>query len=332
MISYRYFVCLFCLVGFVSFFCSFVIAGEASRPSKQSTVRVRLGIPTAATDFLPFFVAKEKQFYKDEGLDVEIVYIGTSQAISAVLAGELHFNGNLNSTIRTAVQGRPVRAILALNRTPGYWLFSRPDINSMNELAGQTVAAGNPGSSTHTFTVFILEHFGLANKVRVLPSGRGSRDAALALLSGNVAAAYANSDTNIQLSDKGFRKLINYADYIKVPTSGLGTSQNMIETRPQIVQAFVNATYRGMRFVKGNRAEVIHFMAKFQKRDERSAARVYDLDVESFGGDGTVNCQQIEKGFELQKSFIGIDASAASPCDRVINNAFAHAIPKELKR
>jgi ABC-type nitrate/sulfonate/bicarbonate transport system substrate-binding protein len=201
----------------------------------------------------------------------------------------------------------------------------------MSELAGHTVAAGNPGSSTHTFTVFILEHFGLAKKVRVLPSGRGSREAALALLSGNVAAAYANSDTNIQLSDKGFRKLVNYSDYIKIPTSGLGTSQTMIETRREIVQGFVNATYRGMLLIRENRTESIQLMAKFQKRDERSAARVYDLDVESFGGDGRVNCQQIEKGLELQKAFIGIDASAASPCDRVIDNSFALALPRQAK-
>lgn len=304
--------------------------GEGKKDATSSVpVRVRVGIPTIATDFLPIYTAKAKEFYRDEGLDVEIIIIGTSQGVAATLTGELQFNGTLNATIRTAIQGRPVRAILALNRNPGYWLFVRHDIHSMNDLAGQTVATGNPGSSTHTFTVFILKKFGLAGKVRVLPAGTGSREAALALLSGNVAAAYANSDTYVQLEEKGFRKLLNYADYINHPTSGIGTSQKMIESRPQIVQAFVNATYKGMTYFKKNRLESVGLMVKFQKRDEKTASRVYDLDVASFGGDGTIGCEVAENEIQLQKEFIG--SGTAAPCEQVIDKRFAQNIPLSLK-
>ena len=95
------------------------------------------------------------------------------------------------------------------------------------------------------------------------------------------------------------------------------------------MQGFVNASYRAMVSLKENRSESIKLLAKFQRRDEQSAGRVFDLDITSFGGDGRVHCDVVEKGLDLQKEFIG--AASPVPCERVINNQFAQPLSKSLR-
>lgn len=296
--------------------------GQQSKPTTSSLVPVRVGLVQPATDFVPVFIAKEKGFYAEEGLDVEIVFMGPSQAVTATINGDLQFNANLGTTLRAAFRGAPARAILSLNRGPGFWLFSKPEIRSVGELAGQTVATGPAGSSPHTFMLFILGKFGLAGKVNVLPLASGE---VAALTSGKVAASYANSDGYIHAQDAGFRKLLSFLDHIEQPTSGIGTSVEMITNKPALVQGFVNATFRAMMFFKHNKSESVKLLARYQKRDENSAQRVYALDVDNFGGDGTVKCEAVKRQFELERGFLRLDVPP--PCDLLVNNQFTQKIP-----
>jgi NitT/TauT family transport system substrate-binding protein len=289
---------------------------------------VKLGIATRATDFFPYFIAKEKGFYAEEGLDVITVFISPPTGILAMANGDLQFNAAIGSGTRAAIMGSPVRPILALNRGPQFWLMAHPSIKSMEELVGHTIASGFPGSTTHVYTLYILERFGLKGKVQVLAAGQGGREAALNLISGKVMATYANSDSFGQLVDKGFRQLVKFTDYIGQPTSGIVTSQNLIQTRPEMVQSFVNASYRAMAFFKKNRAESIQLLAKFQGKDEKSATRVYDLEIGNFGGDGTLHCETAKKELVIQKDFLKPQAPPA--CDVLLDNRFAQKIPRHL--
>lgn len=320
----------------VIYFSLFLFAGalspsafpaESKMDSKGPT-SVRLGIATRATDFFPYFVAKEKGFYAEEGLDVVSVFISPPTGILAMTNGDLRFNAAIGSGTRAAVMGVPVRPILALNRGPQFWLMAHPSIKSVEELVGHTIATGFPGSTTHVYTLYILERFGLKGKVQVLAAGQGSREAALSLISGKVVATYANSDTFGQLVDKGFRQLVRFADYIDQPTSGIVTTQNLIQTRPEMVQSFVNASYRGMAFFKKNRADSIQLLAKFQKKDETSVTRTYDLEVSNFGGDGTLNCETAKKELVIQKEFLKVQNPPT--CDVLLDNRFAQKIPRHL--
>lgn len=296
--------------------------GIAAGQKSKAAVSVRVGLTGTATNFVPVFIAKEKGFYADEGLDVEIVSMGPSQSVTALLNGDLQFNANLGTTIRAAFRGVPVRAVVSLKRGSGFWMFSKPEIRSVAELAGQTVATGPAGSSPHTQTVFILEKVGLAGKVNLMPLASGEF---AALMAGKVAASYVNSDGYTRVQDAGFRKLISFSDYIDQPSSGIGTSHEMIINKPAIVQGFVNATFRAMSFFKQNRSESVNFLVKYQKRSESSAQRVYALDVENFGGNGVVQCEAVKRQFEMEKEFLRI--AVAPPCDLVVDNQFAEKMP-----
>lgn len=304
--------------------CGVGFSGEALR-SATPPVQVRVGASGFGIDYLPIVIAKEKGFYREEALNVEWIVIAPRAAITAIVSGEIDFNPMLGSALGAASQGLPIKAIMVFNQKPGHWLLSKPEIRSISELVGRTVAVGNVGSLSHIQSLFILENFGLAGKVHTLTQSGGTREAALALMAGRVDASYANSDTYFQLKDKGFRELVNYADHIVSPSSGVATSQNLIDTKPDIVQRFVNASYRGMLFLKENRTESIKLLAKFQKKDEKEVAPIYDLEVPRFGGDGTVPCQPIVRELQAREKIMDLKPQIVD-CNMLIDNRFSRKV------
>ena len=62
--------------------------------------------------FLALYTALHRGFFKDEGIDLEIIFMPANLASTAVLNGDVDFNGAVTGTIGAAVQGRPMKVLL----------------------------------------------------------------------------------------------------------------------------------------------------------------------------------------------------------------------------
>jgi NitT/TauT family transport system substrate-binding protein len=304
-------------------------SGEAAPKSKSFSRPVKVGIPVFGVNYVPHFIAKEKGFYEEQGLKVDFILMQAAATVAAAASGEIEFSGAVSSSLGAVLQGVPLKAVLILSRKPKYWIFSRPEIQSMADLAGRTVASGTRGGDQYVETLFILEKFGLAGKVNVLPmAGFAARAVVNSLMSGHVDAGYANESTYFELKDKGFRELVNYADHLEASSSGVATSQKLIDARPEIVQAFVNGSYKGMVFFKENRAESIDVMARYMKLERGAAARIYDLVVHTFGGDGTIPYAPVKRELEARKKILNLGGAVPS-YDEVFDDRFARNLSKQ---
>jgi ABC-type nitrate/sulfonate/bicarbonate transport system substrate-binding protein len=80
------------------------------------------------------------------------------------------------------------------------------------------------------------------------------------------------------LAREGFFKLAVSGDYLPhYPIGGLGVTEELIKKNPGDIQAFVNATLRGIAYYRQNRAESIKFIAKELKSpDESFATQMFD--------------------------------------------------------
>ena len=74
----------------------------------QSLKKVRMGSSSTNVSFLALYTALHRGFFKDEGIDLEIVFMPVNLASTAVLNGDVDFNGAVTGTIGAAVQGRPI--------------------------------------------------------------------------------------------------------------------------------------------------------------------------------------------------------------------------------
>lgn len=299
-------------------------------PKASSLIPAKMGIPVFGTNLMPYFIAKEKGFYSEEGLRVEFVLMPQSAAMGATVSGELEFNGFASSSIAAAMQGMPIKVVLVLSRKPKYWIFSRPEIRSMADLAGHTLAVGSRGGSQHVQTLFLLNKFGLTGKVFVMPMvALAARSIVESLFSNQIDAGYAGDSTYFELKGKGFLELVNYADHLEEVSAGVGTSQRMIESKPQIVQSFVNASYRGMLFFKENREESIRVMARYMNLNRRAAARTYDLVIDTFGGDGTITYEAVKRQLQARKDILHLTAPVPT-YEELFDDRFARNLSKQI--
>jgi ABC-type nitrate/sulfonate/bicarbonate transport system substrate-binding protein len=100
---------------------------------------------------VPYYIAKEKGFYRDEGIQVKDLYIrGGVTASQALQAGSVHFTLALGTGVRAALSGMNIKAIMVYCDKPYHFLYARPDlgVRSAAELRGKRVAVTGLGATT----------------------------------------------------------------------------------------------------------------------------------------------------------------------------------------
>jgi len=100
-------VCLFALPGLV-------VEADARR--------VRLGIPFPGANMLTFYVGKDKGYFAEEGLEVEMILMRSPVANLALIAGELHFTAIPTSALTSALRGSGLKTFSAPVHRPIFWL------------------------------------------------------------------------------------------------------------------------------------------------------------------------------------------------------------------
>ncbi|MGE5605312.1 MAG: ABC transporter substrate-binding protein, partial [Bacteroidota bacterium] len=131
---------------------------EANKNSGQ--VKIRYAAFEGMTG-LGFWFGKEKGFFKDASLDLEILNI--IDKVAAFAAGEVDF-ADLATTnaIIGAGRGAPFKIVASMFRTKGaFYLIGRPDIKKIADLKGKKVGVGLIGSGMDVYTRVILKENGL---------------------------------------------------------------------------------------------------------------------------------------------------------------------------
>ena len=121
---------------------------------------VRVGVPTLSMVVIAFTAAKEKGYYKDEGLDVELIWMSAPVAAQALLGGNVEFATVSGSAIPAILNGAPMRFIFTSFNRPMFWLFAKPEIENVKALKGKKVGVSGIGSGPATLLLEILKKMG----------------------------------------------------------------------------------------------------------------------------------------------------------------------------
>ena len=104
-------------------------AFAASSLAQNRPVKTYVSHAAATLTDVPYYIAREKKFYLDEGLDVNSLFVqGRALSIQVLTAGSVDFSLATGSGTRAALTGAPVKAIFVLNDKPFYVLYGRPDL------------------------------------------------------------------------------------------------------------------------------------------------------------------------------------------------------------
>ena len=126
------------------FFTSIVFTSPAE---SQTLKKIRMGSSSTNVSFLAIYAALHRGFFKDEGLDLEIIFMAANLTSSAVMTGDLDYNAAVTGLIGGAVRGQPMKVLLFTVERPLLFLMSKKEIKDPKQLKGKKVAGSSPGGS-----------------------------------------------------------------------------------------------------------------------------------------------------------------------------------------
>ena len=127
----------------------------------QALQHVVLSYSSRSIASIDLFVAQERGFFREEGLDPQLVQVRATAAIAALVSGEVHALGSIGSVIRAIPRGAPVKVLAISLRRPVFWLVSRPELKTFADLKGKVIGTTTLGGSQHTAGIRMLRRAGL---------------------------------------------------------------------------------------------------------------------------------------------------------------------------
>ena len=283
-------------------------------PALAQLKKVRLSATSVAVTELQFRIALLKGFYRDEGLDVEIILIRGAVGMQALLGGSVDYTSAAGSIIAGATRGVPVRLVLVVNSRPQFDLVGQPDIKAVAQLKGKVVGISSRGGAVDILTQTILAQHGVtANKDATLIVIGSPEELVTALRTGRIAACLLTQPRQLILYRDGFTKLAYSGDYLSsYPTGGVGTTEEKIKNHPAEVLGFVRASLKGQQYFAQHRNESIDIISKYLGIKDRSlATEVYDLQLSRLGGLSYLDDAWMRGAIEFTKKSMGLTKEVA---------------------
>src|SRR5512139_2589301 len=132
-----------------------------ARGESRGQENVRVAYPSTSASVIMLMIANKEGYFKEEGLNVEMLSIRGEIAIRTALAGEIDFFTNAGSALAAIERNIPLKILAVVQDKPGWDLIALPNIKSIAQLRGQTVAIMSPEGSLAVVTREILRKNGL---------------------------------------------------------------------------------------------------------------------------------------------------------------------------
>jgi NitT/TauT family transport system substrate-binding protein len=231
-----------------------LFAGAAS--AQETNIKFTLGWKTQGSD-AAFFYAKDKGFFKEEGLNVTIDQgEGSGATVTRIMSGAYDAGfGDVNAIIQNAAtrpQDAPVMVYMMWNQPPfAIVTKATSGINSPKDFEGRTLGGAQGTPTTRLLPVFAkknnldMEKIKLSNMAPNLQEPmmiKGDIDAALVF---NITS-YFNLVLNRQDPDKDF-KWFTFGEFgLDLYSNGLMVSRKLLESNPKAVAGLVRAVNKAM--------------------------------------------------------------------------------------
>jgi NitT/TauT family transport system substrate-binding protein len=224
---------------------------------------MRLGM-TTWVGYGPMFLARDKGFFKENGLDVELQIIeDASLYMAAVAAGQLDGNA---STIDEIMKYRSkdfcFKAVAALDDSHGGdGVLVRDGVNSLKDLKGQQVGM-NLGSVSQFWFNILLKREGMTEADLEI-TNMTADDAAAAFIAGRIPAAVTwEPHLSLVRTKKQGKVLIDSSETPGLIVDVVDLTCDYIDKNPKDVEAFMKGLYKAVDFIKTNPDEAYAVMAK----------------------------------------------------------------------
>jgi NitT/TauT family transport system substrate-binding protein len=217
----------------------------------------------------PFWIIKDAGYFKQEGLDANLIYIAASSTMAqAMMAGEVAIStANSQAVVDTGLQGGDLVAVGAIVNFVALYIIAAPEIKSVQDLRGKPVGVSRFGATTDFAIQMFLKKYGLepVRDVPIIQIG-GLPELAAALSNKSIYAAAMSYPMGLVAQQAGMKVLANLAkEEIPFLHQGLTTTGRFMRERRAQAKAFVRAYGKAVHYMHTRKEESKAIVSRYTK-------------------------------------------------------------------
>ena len=277
---------------------------------------------------IDLFIAQDRGFFREEGLDPQLVQVRATAAIAALVSGEVHALGSIGSAIRAIPRGAPIKVLAVSLRRPVFWLVARPELKSFSDLKGKVMGTTTLGGSQHTAGIRMLRRAGLnPDKDVTVVLGGDVPTQLQALVNGSIQVAILSPPTVIVARDKYKMNILAGAmEEFSSIQNGLGVLEQ--NARDPLVKGILRARAKGNRYFHQNERGAAEVLARYLAVDLNTALETYRISRGAFTTDGIPTDSELVEYLKEDAQILGLPAPV--PVSKVFDFTLQREVNREL--
>ncbi len=290
------------------------LAPAAAAKPTGPKVKVPVGVSVQVFSFTPLYVGKEKGFFDEQNLDMELnIFKSGAEAQQALLADAVMVGaGGLSEALTIAAQGVDTKVFLFIQDALVYKLVAKPEIKTVDDLKGKTMGISRAGSLTDQVVRITLAKLGKDPNMVTYQQSGGSPQRLAALQAGALDATILDAPSNQLAARAGFNTLVDVAKLLQGFPYEVGyAKKETIDKNRDVFLRFTKAYIKSAEFVNDpkNKGEVIKIAAKYLDLKEDDARIAYEDVISYFPKDGMPKAEGTQLAIENMQKFGEIPGS-----------------------
>ena len=267
--------------------------------------KLRLAFSALAYANPPFWIAHELKLFEKYGLDSELIYVGGSRPIQAMLGGSIDVSQVGGAAAVAAIaQGAEVAILGTVFTRLTFAIHAGPQIKQISDLKGKTVAAGSVGGNSYFAGLLFLSRFGwVANRDVGLMAAGGSPEVMAGLLQGKFQAGVLTPPTSTMAARMGYREIFDLASLdFPFPVISVVSTRKFIETNQDTILNVLRATAEAIYLYKTRPDLTLPVVAKYMRVPQDDPALAQSR--ESLGKHMNQNLAPSLEGIKFVRDFL----------------------------
>ena len=305
-------------------------------PAPLSAEPIRISIPAEIVDFAPYWIADQRGYFKEEGIEVEFVILGGQTATPALIAGSVKFSGSTSSAMTAALKGAALKTILVGQSRTHHQLWSfDPAVKTLADLKGKLVTVTSRGGADDVAMRMYLKARGLpTDYVGVTPLASGAARNA-AVLNGAIKYVTLGRPDRHELAailDRG-TMLMDLPRDVELQTGGLATSADEIAKNRDGVKKVLRAVWKGTIFwmTQPNEATIAEMQKRYPRMSREQIVRDLGGAREDLDEDGVVSPESATRDVAVRAELLEMKPETVRPVVEIFDFSIIGEVRAELE-